>query len=124
MAHENDDCASEGPGLRAGPPRSQQVSWWPCHEFITTLAVQANSMPIAGTPEWCGLADGDSRKLLALALAGEHHVLRVETAQQAFAEASREIAAAVDWSTVAREIQQRNSFYAERPWLRRKGSAA
>lgn len=61
---------------------------------------------MAGTPAWCELADGDPRKLLAVAAAGEHHVLRVETAQQAHADASREIAAAAPWSTLARRVSR------------------
>ena len=102
---------------------SRQVAWWPCHEFITALVAQANNLPVAGTPAWCALLDRDPRKLLALGVAGEHHVLRMETAQQALAKVSGDIAAAADWANIAREIQQCNSFYAERPWLRRKGVA-
>lgn|GEM_PF-1221190 len=104
---------------------SQQVNWWSCHTFIEAAVRQANigPLPLAGTPLWCSLAEGDPRKLLALAVAGEHHALRMETAQQAVADASREIAAVADWSRVAREIQQRSNFYAERPLLRRKGVA-
>lgn len=100
---------------------SQQVSWALVHEFLEAALAQANtgSLPWAGTPAWCALPDGDPRKLLALAAAGEHHVLRVEVAQSAQAEASRAVAAAADWPKVAREIQQRNEFYASRPWLRR-----
>ncbi|MBP2455191.1 DUF2742 domain-containing protein [Mycolicibacterium lutetiense] len=91
----------------AGSPASQQVSWWPVHEFITAAVAQANygPLPIAGTPAWCELADGDPRKLLALAVAGDHHVLRVETAQAAMADASREISAAADWTAMAQRIR-------------------
>lgn len=104
---------------------SQQVDWWSCHTFIEAAIRQANigPLPLAGTPTWCALTDGDPRKLLALAVAGEHHALRMETAQQAQADSSRAVAAAADWSRVAREIRQRSGFYAERPWLRRKGAA-
>jgi hypothetical protein len=104
---------------------SRQVDWWSCHTFIDVMVRQANAgpLPMAGSPSWCELADGDPRKLLALAAAGEHHVLRVETAQHALAETSRDIATAADWPNIAREVQQRNDFYAERPWLRRKGAA-
>lgn len=100
---------------------SQQVSWWETRTFLEAAVAQANAGPLpwAGTPDWCELADGDPRKLLALAVAGEHHVLRVETAQAAMAEASRAVAEAADWSKVAREINQRKAFYGSRPWLRR-----
>ena len=103
---------------------SQQVNWAITHDFMEAALAQANAGPLpwAGTPDWAALADGDPRKLLALAVAGEHHVLRVEVAQTAHAEASRAISAAVDWSAVSREIHQCTSFYAERPWLRRVAS--
>lgn len=101
---ENNEVA---PGITAGGyPPSQQRSWWPVHQFVEALVQQANYGPIpdAGTPSWCALSDGDPRKLLAVAAAGEHHVLRVETGQMAMAEASRAIAQSADWSTVARRV--------------------
>ena len=101
---------------------SQQVSWWPVHEFITELVAQANNLPVAGTPAWCALADNDPRKLLSLAAEGEHHVLRVETAQEAHAEASHDVSAAADWSALATNIRQHAEFYAARPWLKRRAS--
>lgn len=98
---------------------SQQASWWPVHEFITELVAQANNLPVAGTPAWCALADNDPLKLLSLAAAGEHHVLRVETAQEARAEASRDVAAAADWRAISRDIQQRAHFRASHTWAKR-----
>ena len=96
---------------------SQQVSWWETHRFIETVLAQANAvgpLPWAGSPEWCELADGDPRKLLALAIAGEHHILRVEVAQTAHAEASRAISDAADWSEVSRTICRRSGVYIPR----------
>jgi hypothetical protein len=101
---------------------SRSVAWWPTHEFITALVAQYNDLPEAGTPRWCALSDTDPRKLIALAAAGEHHVLRMEIAQEARAEASKAIAAAADWPVVAREIQQRTEFRASRPWAVREAS--
>jgi hypothetical protein len=98
---------------------SRQVAWWPVHEFVAALVSQANNLPIAGTPAWQALADGDPRKLLAVAVAGEHHVLRMEAAQEAMADASREIAGAEDWATVARRMQSRAAFRARNPWAKR-----
>ncbi|WP_308012679.1 DUF2742 domain-containing protein [Mycobacterium intracellulare] len=100
------------------------MAWWPVHEFLETMLAQANigPLPWAGTPAWCELSDGDPRKLLALAVDGEHHVLRKETAQAAMAAASREIAGAADWTEISREIRGRNDFYTSRPWLRRSVS--
>jgi len=86
---------------------SRSVAWWPVHEFMVALLSHANDLPSAGTPAWCALGDGDPRKLLAVAVAGEHHVLRVEMAQEVHAEASKAVAAATDWPQIAREMQQR-----------------
>jgi hypothetical protein len=86
---------------------SRMVAWWPVHEFIAQALAQANAVPpVAGTPAWQALADTDPLKLLAVAVAGEHHVLRVETAQDQQAEASKAIAESADWPAVAREINQ------------------
>jgi hypothetical protein len=75
---------------------------------------------MAGTPSWAALADGDPRKLLALAVAGEHHILRMETAQAAQADAATAISQTADWAKVASEIRQRSEFRAAHPWARRK----
>lgn len=95
---------------RAGAPPSQQRAWWPVHQFIEALVAQSiyGPIPAAGTPSWCELADGDPRKLLAVAIDGEHHVLRVETAQEQQAEASKAIAAAADWPEISRDIRRRS----------------
>lgn len=98
---------------------SRAVSWWPVHEFITALVAQANTLPVAGTPSWCAMDDADPRKLLALAVAGEHHVLRMETAQEARAEASKAIAALAEWPKIAAEIRSRSAFRAANPWAKR-----
>lgn len=112
---ERHDQEARPDDLGAGSPASQQVSWWPTHEFITALVANVNNLPVAGTPAWQVLSDDDPAKLLALAVAGEHHVLRVETAQEAFAESSRAIAEAEDWAAVARRVQTgRGTAYIER----------
>ena len=86
-------------GEGAGSPASQSVSWWPTHEFLAELVAQYNHLPTAGTPAWQQLPDADPRKLLALAAAGEHHVLRVEVAQQNMADASKAVAGSPNWRT-------------------------
>lgn len=96
---------------------SRQRAWWPTHEFLTEYLAKANLgvLPAAGTPRWCALADGDPRKLAALAVDGEHFVLRCEIAQEAAAGASKTIAAAEDWPAVARQIRAgRGSVYIPR----------
>jgi hypothetical protein len=74
---------------------------------MQAILKQANvgPLPTAGTPPWMELSDGDPRKLLALAEAGVHHVLQTDCAQAAHADASREIAAATDWKTVAQAVR-------------------
>lgn len=93
---------------------SRAVSWWPVHTFIAALVAQANDLPVAGTPRWCALSDTDHRKLLALAVAGEHHVLRTEIGQEQHAQASRDVSAAADWAAIARDIRQHNEIYIPR----------
>jgi len=107
VTFNNEDAPAERGG---GTPSSQQRSWWDVHQFIEAVVQQANCGPIpaAGTPAWTDLADGDPRKLLAVAIDGEHWTLRVETAQIAMAEASREISAATDWGTQAQRIRGRS----------------
>ncbi|ORB87511.1 hypothetical protein B1987_13720 [Mycobacterium kansasii] len=92
------------------------MSWWSTHQFIQQLRAQLNCgpTPAAGTPEWQQLDHADPRKLLALADAGQHHVLRVETAQEQQAEASKALAAAADWPAVASSIRRRRSVYIPR----------
>jgi hypothetical protein len=100
---------------------SQQVSWWSVHEFISAAIDQsgAGPWPLVGTPAWCQLSDGDPRKWAALFDAAQHWALRVETCQAARCEASRDISAAEDWSTVARDVKGRAELHAQRPWLKR-----
>jgi hypothetical protein len=98
---------------------SQQVSWWSVHEFVTKYLDTAGHYPMVGTPSWCELADGDRRKWAALLDAAQHHALRIETAQEQRAQASRDVAAAADWAKLGRDINARTEFYAARPWLKR-----
>jgi Protein of unknown function (DUF2742) len=96
------------------------VYWWAVHEFMEAALAQANTGPLPwpGTPAWCELADGDPRKLLALAEFGVHHALRVETAQAAAADASRAVSAAANWTQISSDVR----FRADRPWLKRRAS--
>lgn len=82
---------------------SSQVSWWATHVFITALVDQANTtLPWAGTPAWRALDDADPRKLLALAVAGEHWILRTEIGQDAIAQANQDVWTGQFAPTVAR----------------------
>ena len=60
---------------------------------------------MVGTPAWCQLPDTDRRKWAALLDAARHWALRVETAQQARAEAAKDVAQAEDWGAVAQRIR-------------------
>jgi len=101
---------------------SPQVSWWSVNEFVSAVLDQVNDWPAAGTPAWCSLTRDDPRKWAAVLDGGRHHALRMETAQEARAEASRDVSGAADWPKIAREIQQINDFRASRPWARRAAS--
>lgn len=103
---------------------SRSVAWWPVHEFMAALLAQANELPPAGTPGWCALSDGDPRKLLAVAAAGEHHVLRVEIAQEAQAEASKTISASADWHALARYLRQRDQARRSGAYIEREAHVA
>lgn len=103
---------------------SRAVAWWPVHEFMAALLAQANDLPLAGTPAWCSLSDGDPRKLLALAAAGEHHVLRVEMAQEALADASKAIAASTDWYALAHAMRRNELARRSGTYIARETSVA
>jgi hypothetical protein len=93
---------------------SRQVSWWWVHEYVAATLVTVGTWPMVGTPAWCALDDHDPVKIAALFDAAQHHALRVETAQQARCDASRDIADAEDWSAISNEIRVRNEVYIPR----------
>jgi hypothetical protein len=101
---------------------SQQVAWWSVHVFVAERLERVGDWPMAGTPAWCALADDDPAKSAALLDAAQHWALRVETCQEAHCDASRQVSDAVDWSALAREINERTDFYGARPWLKRVAS--
>jgi|SRR5277367_5405212 len=101
---------------------SRAVSWWSVTEFVEPWLERAGGWPIAGTPDWCALGDDDSAKLAAVLDYARHWALRVETEQEAHAEASRDVSAAADWPAIAVEAKDLREFHAARPWLKRKAS--
>ena len=100
---------------------SQHVSWWTVREFVAAH-IQADHWPMVGTPAWCLLDDDDPVKLAAVLDAASHWALRVETCQQAYADAGGEISAAADWSHIAEHIRTEDEFYAAHPWMKRRAS--
>jgi len=69
------------------------VSWFSVHEYVDRIfeCLGIPGFPAAGTPSWCGLDDSDPVKLAGVLDYGQHHALRVDTAQEAACEASRAI---------------------------------
>jgi hypothetical protein len=98
---------------------SQQVSWWSVHKFVSAVLNQVNDWPMLGTPSWCSLTRDDPRKWAALLDGAQHWALRVDTCQDARAEASRAVSAAADWPAVSQEMVQLNSFRKANPWTKR-----
>jgi hypothetical protein len=87
---------------------SRQVNWWAVLSWAQQQAavhgvnVVTDTLPLPGTPSWCGLPDGDARKLCAVLLAGAREALAHETRQEHLAEASKAVAASGNWSGVGR----------------------
>ncbi|MBS4730060.1 DUF2742 domain-containing protein [Mycobacterium sp. SM1] len=127
--HAPAPAGDDGPSTTPRSPQhvslqSRQVSWWPVHVYVDRLLTRAGygELPWPGTPAWCALSDNDPRKLLALAEFGQHHALRVETAQQDMAEASKAVAASADWRAIANEITQLHAAVASGIRIPRKAS--
>lgn len=93
---------------------SSQVSWWSVHELLQPVLEQAHDWPMLGTPAWCSLEHDDPRKWCALLDGAQHWALRLELGQEARADASKALSAAVDWTSVASEIQRRRGAYIPR----------
>ncbi len=93
----------------AGGVSSQAVSWFSVHEYIQPWLKAVDTWPMVGTPEWVALDDGDPRKWCALLDAAQHWALRLETSQEALAEASKAVAGAAKWGAVGTAIQRRRA---------------
>ncbi len=93
---------------------SRAVNWWTVHLWVSPLLDAVGNWPMAGTPAWCALADNDPVKLAAVFDAARHHALRVDTAQDAMAEASRAVSAAADWSAISRTLDRGRAYIPRR----------
>lgn len=109
---------SENHNLAAGVS-SQQVCWWSFRQWYQQWTGPHLDAPMAGTPAWSDLDDTDHRKWAAVLSAAEHHVLRVETAQDAQAQASQAISGAADWTHIATQVRNHAEFLRDHPWARR-----
>ena len=86
---------------------SRSVDWWRVNQHVAPLLQEVGCWPIAGTLSWSQLDDKDPAKLAALYDAARHHILRVDTAQAALAQASQDVSAAADWAQEAQRIIRR-----------------
>jgi Protein of unknown function (DUF2742) len=110
--HEADVNADD----TATQPHSAAVSWWSVHEWVAPLLDNLDCWPMVGTPEWCALPDRHPAKIAAVYDAARHWALRVETGQEAVAEASQAISAVVDWAALASRIRRgRGPYIPRRP---------
>ena len=96
---------------------SQSVRWWAVHQHVLPLLEEAASWPMLGTPAWEQLPDDSAQKLAAMLDAARHWALRLETNQQNFADASRDVCSSADWASIARTVQRVGQFREARPWM-------
>lgn len=85
---------------------SRQIGWWSVYELLAPL-LGDRPPALPGTPAWQQLADDHPDKWCSLLWAAVWWSLAQDIRQEAAAEASREIAAAADWSGLARRITSR-----------------
>jgi len=93
---------------------SSQVCWWRVHEWVTPLLSRVEEWPLAGSPLWDVLADNDPVKLAAVLDGGRHWALRIDTNQEAMAEAGRAISKSADWKGIAHRTANPSSAYIPR----------
>lgn len=93
---------------------SSAVSWWSVQEWVAPLLDNLDGWPMVGTPEWVALPDRHPAKIAAVYDAARHWALRVETGQEAVAEASQAISAAADWAALANRIRRGRAAYIAR----------
>lgn len=84
---------------------SRQVCWTAVLAFVERRGINPTTVLTAGTPQWCQLDDGHPDKLAAVLVAGVHHALRLDLAQEAAADASKDLAVSEDWPAIARCIR-------------------
>jgi len=85
------------------------------HRLVAPILTQIKSWPAAGTLPWQQLANTDPAKWAAILDAARYGALHMQLRQEALADASHEIAAAANWSTLARRMRDRaGSSYIER----------
>lgn len=90
---------------------NRQIAWYEtllfAQRFAAGQGVDLDPLLLAGTPQWCRLADDDPAKLAALVAGGVREALRNDTRQAATAESSREIAQMFPWAELGRRVSAR-----------------
>lgn len=104
------------------PLGSRTVDWFAVHTFVVPVLDRVGAWPVAGTLAWSALDDDDPAKIAALFDAARHHALRVDAAQEALAQASRDIAEAVDSQSIARGVLRQEWRRTAGVYIPRKGS--
>lgn len=100
----------------AGSLASREVNWYETFAFASRVAAQHGlcldhrQLPVAGTLQWCGMADDDARKLLSLVFGGVREALANDARQDAITQAGEAISAAENWTEVARQVQRRREI--------------
>lgn len=82
--------------------QSRTVDWYSVHTHVEPLLQEVECWPMVGTLPWQHLPTDDPAKLAAIFDAARHWALRVDTAQAAHAEASRDVSKSADWSRIPR----------------------
>lgn len=83
---------------------TRAVDFYPVHRLVAPILATVESWPAAGTLTWKRLTDTDPAKWAAVLDMAQYGVLRLQLRQEALKQASHEIAAAADWSALARSI--------------------
>lgn len=84
---------------------ARAVDFYPVHRLVAPILTNVESWPAAGTLPWQRLADEDPSKWAAILDAGLYGALHMQLRQEALSEASHDIAAAADWSALARQLR-------------------
>ncbi|KUI37597.1 hypothetical protein AU195_18285 [Mycobacterium sp. IS-1496] len=99
-----------------GTPPSRQVNWYETFRYAAHVAAQRGvaldhrELPIAGTLQWCGMADTDARKLLSLILGGVREAITNDARQDAVRDAGEAVWEGEDWSDAARQLLRRREI--------------
>lgn len=106
---------------------SYDVSWEAVRNFVYRLPARPNTTIIAGSPEWCALADDDPAKVAALITAGSRWVLeeqidQIHRRRQAHKDMSLGLLEEHPWKKLRQYLTDRDEFYRKNADLKRRAS--